>query len=94
MRPIAPVGFAEFYAVPGFDCLQEKLVQALALIFGIDVSQQPPRNEQFHKTVQIRMLRDQGPIEPTGLIVLAVGVVVAQLGPAHFVAHQDHGHTQ
>ena len=31
-----------------------------------------------------------GPVDPTDLVVLAVGVVVALLGPAEFVAGQHH----
>ena len=32
------------------------------------------------------------PIEPAELIVLAIGVVVAVLGPAEFVAAEQHRH--
>jgi len=38
------------------------------------------------------MLLDQRPVEPADLIVLAIGIVIAALGLAHLVAHQDHGH--
>ena len=40
------------------------------------------------------MLLQQRPVEPTGFVVLAVGVVVAALGAPHFVAHHDHRHAQ
>ena len=42
----------------------------------------------FTKTMHIRVLFDQRPVEPTGLVVLAIGVVVAALRAPHFVAHQ------
>ena len=32
------------------------------------------------------------PVDPRGLVVLVVGVVVAALGPAELVAHRDHRH--
>ena len=44
--------------------------------------------------MHIGVLVEQGPIEPTGLVVLAVGVVVAALRAADLVAHQDHRHAQ
>src|SRR3989442_15927955 len=94
MRPIAPVGVIEFYAVPGLLRLTEQLIQTLAPVFGLEISQQPPLNEQFHEAVYIGMLRDQCPIEPTGVVVLAVSVVVAPLRAAHLVPHADHGHTE
>src|SRR6185312_12756340 len=35
---------------------------------------------------------EKGPVEPVALVVVAVAVVVAVLGAADLVAHQDHGH--
>ena len=37
------------------------------------------------------MAVEQRPIEPTGLVILAVGVVIALLGAAHLVAGGEHG---
>src|SRR5271166_5536138 len=50
--------------------------------------------EQCDESVHVRVLGDQGPVEPTDVFVLAVGVVVAALGAARFVAHQDHWGTE
>ena len=33
------------------------------------------------------------PIEPADLIVLAIGVIIAVLGPAEFIAAEQHRHT-
>jgi len=38
------------------------------------------------------VLVDRWPVDPRGLVVLAVGVVIAVLGAADFVAVQDHRH--
>src|SRR3546814_18439653 len=62
-----------------FARLSEQLVQAHALALMLHVSQEPPRVEQGYEPVQVRMLLDQRPVEPTDLAVLAVGIVVAQL---------------
>ena len=48
-------------------------------------------DEALHEGEQALVLPGQFPIEPTDLIVLAVGVVVALLGAPCFVAHQQHG---
>src|ERR1017187_8404481 len=39
------------------------------------------------------MFAQQVPVEPTGVVVLAVGVVVAELATPHLIAHDKHGHT-
>ena len=44
-----------------------------------------------HKAEQIALLFNPAPVKPTDLVVLAVGVVVALLGVADLVAHQEHG---
>ena len=44
--------------------------------------------------MHVGMLLHQGPVEPVGLVVLAIGVVVAALRAADLVAHQDHRHAQ
>ena len=46
--------------------------------------------EQLHEPPQSRVLLHQGPVEPTDLVVLAIGVVVALLRPADFVSGQQH----
>src|SRR5690242_17532047 len=38
------------------------------------------------------MLGHQMPVEPTRLVILAVGVVVATLAASHLIAHNKHGH--
>ena len=40
---------------------------------------------------QIAVPAHQRPIEPTGLVILAVGVVIALLGAAHLVTGGEHG---
>ena len=48
---------------------------------------------------ELRQLRDEidqraigiGPVEPGGLVVLGIGIVVALLGAAEFVAGRQHG---
>ena len=70
-----------------------------------DFGQTQPRIGTFRQTsaildqssdeaVDIGMLLEQAPIEPTDFIVLAIRVVVSQLGAAHFIPHQQHGHAE
>src|SRR5215469_15599525 len=42
----------------------------------------------------ISVLRDQRPIKPTGLVVLAIGVVIATLCAPDLVTHRNHRQTQ
>ena len=44
--------------------------------------------------MHVRVLLEQRPVDPTGFVVLAIGVVVAALCVTDFVAHQDHRHAQ
>src|SRR6516165_8786342 len=40
------------------------------------------------------MFRNQRPVEPANLVVLAIGIVVATLGATDFVAHDEHRNSQ
>src|SRR5215469_16462713 len=42
----------------------------------------------------ISVLRNQRPIKPTGLVVLAIGVVITTLGAPDLVTHQNHRQPQ
>src|ERR1700756_5405695 len=44
--------------------------------------------------MHIRVLHERRPIKPIPFVVLAVSVVVALLGSADFIAHQEHGKTE
>jgi hypothetical protein len=48
----------EFHTVLGFVRFPKQLVQALVMVLRGDISHQAARNEQFHKTVHIGVLRD------------------------------------
>ena len=59
----------------------------------LDVSNHAARDQQLHEAEDIRMFGEQVPVEPTRIVVLAVGVIVAALTTPHFIAHNKHGHT-
>src|SRR4249920_3318602 len=40
------------------------------------------------------MLLEKAPIEPADGVILAIRVVVAELGPPHLVAHHEHRNTE
>src|ERR1700756_4672594 len=44
--------------------------------------------------MHISVLRDQPPIKPSGLVVLAIGVVITTLCASNLVTHQNHRQTQ
>ena len=55
------------------------------------IAQEAARDQQLDEAVKIGVALDERPIEPTGFVVLAVGVVVAVLRAPDLVAHHDHG---
>src|SRR5262249_22789786 len=60
----------------------------------LHLAQHSPRDEQAQEAVYVGVFLNQRPVEPAGLVVLAIGVVVAALCLPDFVGHQDHGHAQ
>src|SRR5215469_2213422 len=50
--------------------------------------------EQRCKPMYISVLRNQRPIKPTGLVVLAIGVVITTLCAPDLVPHRNHRQTQ
>ena len=43
-----------------------------------------------HEPVEVPVPIEEAPVEPAHIVVLAIGIVVATLGAAHFVAHLQH----
>ena len=58
------------------------------------VSDRTALNQQLHKAKNVGVFRQQIPVEPTRIIVLAVGIIVAMLTTPHLIAHNKHGHTR
>src|SRR5574340_1228564 len=52
-----------------------------------------PLDQQLHEPEDVGVLGQQLPVEPTRIIVLAVGVIVAALSSPHLVTHNEHGNT-
>src|SRR5262245_23368816 len=48
-------------------------------------------DESPHETAEVAVSLKAAPVQPTDLVVLAIGVVVALLGAPGFVAHEQHG---
>ena len=92
MRGVTLVRLVELDPVP-FDARQlQQLEQAEAANFLEDVQMQAEMDEALHKAMDIGVLRQARPVEPTDVVVLAIGIVVAPLRAPHLVAHQEHGH--
>ena len=64
-----------------------QFIQRFTLALGVLISQKPSLDKQLHKAVYVGVFVEQGPVEPTDFVVLAVGVVVAVLRAADFVSH-------
>ena len=43
-----------------------------------------------HEAQQVCIGVTQTPVEPSGCVVLAICIVVPELGSAHFIAHEQH----
>src|SRR5512132_1991090 len=94
VRMFAPVRLIKFHTMPGQVHAAQKLVQANTMPLGLRVSQNASCVEQGNKTMDVRVLCEQRPIEPAGFVILAIGVVVSTLRSPHFVTHEKHGHTR
>src|SRR5262249_8210512 len=91
VRIIAPIRLVELYSMPTSYSGADQLIQSHLLAFRVGVTEAPRRDEGLHKPLQISVLRSQRPIEPAGIVVLAIRVVVAQLCPPGFISHDEHG---
>src|SRR5208337_2470645 len=93
-RLLAPVGLAKRDAMPGLAGAAQELVQTPPLALSVHFAQSAACSQELDEPVEVRVLPHQVPVEPTGFIVLAVGVVVPALAAPRFVTHQEHGHAQ
>ena len=51
------------------------------------------RRQTARRNTVFSMLRNQSPVKPTDLVVLAICIVVPHLGASHLVAHRNHRQT-
>ena len=90
MTRVTPVRPPEPDAVPVDFGAAQQLVEAQpeALLMTRTQQAETMGNELPHKLAQVPMLvEEEAPIEPAHPVVLAIGIVVAPLSAAHFVAH-------
>ena len=95
VRILTPVRLAEPDAVPLEVGAAQKLVEARSdALRGPDLYPLPPSeamgDRRSHEAMNIRMPLEQAPVQPADLVVLTIGVIVAPLGAAHLIAHQQH----
>src|SRR4030095_6888052 len=93
VRMFAPVRLIKLHTMPGHVHAAQELVQANTVPLGLRVSQNASCVEQGNKTMDVRVLCEQRPIEPASFVILAIGIVVPTLCSPHFVTHEKHGHT-
>jgi len=70
-------------ALPGDTAIVYNLQRMVGMAegeHGLDISE------------QLGVLFEQGPVLPVKLVIVAIGIVVAELRATHFVAHEDHGY--
>src|SRR5664279_1890197 len=84
----------EFHAVPGAFHLPGDLAQTHAPALMFHVPHHTEVDQQLHEPENVGVLGQQVPVEPTRIIVLTVGVIVAALTTPHLIAHNKHRHTE
>src|SRR5271155_2965740 len=89
---VGPVRFAEPDTVPVDLGAAQQLVEAQSEAFVATRSHQPEAmGDQYpHEPVEVPVAVEEAPVEPAHLVLLAIRVVVAPLGAAHFVTHLEH----
>jgi hypothetical protein len=90
MRVVVPVRAIEVNAVPLDLGPAEKLIERESGAFGDDIAALAERRERLGEPVDVGVPFNQPPVEPVDVAVLVIRVVVAALGPAYLVAHQEH----
>jgi hypothetical protein len=78
--------------MPSLGCFSDQLIEVLARVLRVVISQYATRNKQFYKAMDLSMLFEQTPVKPARFIIVAVIVVVANLGATNFIAHENHRH--
>ncbi len=48
-------------------------------------------NHLPHEAQNVCVGLAKAPVEPTGFVILAICIVVSELGSAHFISHEQHG---
>ena len=90
MRVLAPVRVVERHPVPLDSRPAQELIEAQLAFFRHDIAALAKRVERFYEPVDVGVPLQQAPVKPTDIAVLAIGIVVAPLGTAHLVAHEQH----
>src|SRR5215813_13649748 len=91
MRVIAPVRSAERHSMPLYAHPPQQLVEAERPLINHNIAALAKLVEELDEAKDVDVAFRQAPIEPADVAILAVRVVIALLGPAHLVAHQQHG---
>ncbi len=91
MGGVSPIGLVQKNSVPLKSPLPEELIESQAWIFNRPVALLSGGNQMFDKAVDVRVPGEEVPVEPADLIVLAIRVIIAILGPSHLITHQEHG---
>ena len=77
VRKRRPIRLIEFHAVPSKFLFAENLAQTQAVAFMFHVAHHTALNQQLHKPEEVGMFGQQIPVEPTRIIILAVGIIIA-----------------
>ena len=85
-----PVGLADLDAVPMYAGAFEKLTQRAMMAHDVPRRIETTSQKKLHESQQSRMFLNEGPVDPTGVIVLAIGIVITLLASTHLVAGQQH----
>src|SRR5208337_2349188 len=92
VRVVAPVRLMQRNPMPLNLSAEQQLIQTQSGVRSSAATQttQTGLNEQRDEPVNVGVPLNQSPVEPAGLIVLAICIVVSSLGTAYFVSHQKH----
>ena len=90
VRVVAPVGLAKLNAMPFDAGLAEILFQSYPATLDSMIEVETDTNHMLYEPYYLCIGGTKIPVEPTGFIVLAVGVVVSLLRTPNFISHQQH----
>ena len=87
---VAPVGLVKLYTMPVDTSLAEILFQGNRAAFDSMIEVETEPNHPLHEPEHVSVDGTKIPVEPTGLVILTICIVVSLLRASNFISHEQH----
>jgi len=90
MRAAAPVWLSNFNAMPLDAAFAQVVLECCLSTFFLLIEVEAQMNHLPHEVQNVGVSLTKAPIEPTDFVILAICIVVSELGSAQFISHEQH----